>query len=95
MATRIHVTAVRGVTPADVRAMVLSEGMMLVIGGLVIGAGCAFIAITPVLMDRAQALPWTNLLGLIAGVLLTGVLASLAAIRMTSRTSITAAIKSE
>jgi putative ABC transport system permease protein len=84
-----------GFTPADVRAMVLSEGMMLVIGGLVIGAGCAFIAITPVLMDRAQALPWASLIGLIIGVLVTGMLASLAAIRITSRTPITAAIKGE
>ena len=70
-----------GFTPADVRAMVLAEGMMLVISGLAIGAGCAVIAITPVLMDRAQALPWASLIGLIVGVMLTGALASLAALR--------------
>jgi hypothetical protein len=69
--------------------------MMLVGGGLLIGAGCAFIAIMPVLMDRAGALPWANLIGLIVGVMATGMLASLAAIRITSRTPITAAIKGE
>jgi putative ABC transport system permease protein len=84
-----------GFSAADVRAMVLSEGMLLVIGGLLIGAGCAFIAIMPVLMNRAGALPWGSLIGLIVGVILTGMLASLAAIRMASKTPITAAIKGE
>ncbi|HWI18528.1 MAG TPA: FtsX-like permease family protein [Vicinamibacterales bacterium] len=84
-----------GFTPADVRAMVLSEGMMLVAGGLLIGAGCALVAIMPAVLDRAQALPWGSLIGLVVGVMLTGMLASLAAIRMTSRTPITAAIKGE
>lgn len=84
-----------GFTPANVRAMVLSEGMMLVAGGLLIGAGCAFVAIMPAVLDRAQALPWGSLIGLIAGVMLTGMLASLAAIRITSGTPITAAIKGE
>jgi len=84
-----------GFTPNDVRMMVLSEGAMLVLGGLLIGAGCAFIAIAPVLMNRAQALPWASLIGLIAGVMLTGLLASLAAIHITSNTPVTAAIKGE
>jgi putative ABC transport system permease protein len=84
-----------GFSPADVRNMVLSEGMALVAGGLLIGAGCAVIAIIPALRDRAQSLPLTNLVGLMAAVLLTGVVASLLAIRLTSHTPITAAIKSE
>lgn len=84
-----------GFTPANVRTMVLSEGMMLVAGGLLIGAGCAFVAIMPAVLDRAQSLPWMTLLGLIGGVMLTGMLASLAAIRITSQTPITAAIKGE
>ncbi|MFM8536150.1 MAG: FtsX-like permease family protein, partial [Acidimicrobiia bacterium] len=84
-----------GFTPADVRTMVLAEGLTLVIGGLAIGAGCAFIAITPVLMERAQALPWASVIGLIVGVVVTGSLASLAAIHMTARVPITAAIKGE
>ena len=84
-----------GFSPADVRSMVLSEGIALVGGGLLIGAGCAVIAIIPAVRDRAQSLPLANLVGLIAAVLLTGVIASLLAIRLTSRPSITTAIKSE
>jgi len=74
---------------------VLAEGLTLVIGGLTIGAGCAFIAITPVLMERAQALPWASVIGLLVGVVITGSLASLAAIHITTRVPITAAIKGE
>ena len=84
-----------GYSPADIRAMVLSEGLALVGGGLLIGAGCAIVAIAPALGDRAQALPVGNLLGLLAAVLLTGVIASLLAIRLTSQASITSAIKGE
>jgi ABC-type antimicrobial peptide transport system permease subunit len=84
-----------GYSPADVRGMVLSEGMALVGGGLLIGAGCALVAIAPALRDRAQALPVANQVGLVAAVLVTGVVASLIAIRLTARTSITAAIKAE
>jgi len=68
---------------------------MLVTTGLLIGAGCAFIAILPVLLARAQALPWASLTGLLIGVMLTGLLASLAAIRMTSAIPVTVAIKGE
>jgi hypothetical protein len=84
-----------GYSPADVRGMVLSEGIALVGGGLLIGAGCALVAIAPALRDRAQSLPVANLVGLVAAVLVTGVVASLIAIRLTARTSITAAIKAE
>lgn len=84
-----------GFTPANVRAMVLSEGMMLVAGGLLIGAGCALVAIMPVVLNRGQALPWASLIGLIASVMATGMLASLAALRLTSRIPVTAAIKGE
>ena len=84
-----------GFSPADVRNMVLSEGLALIGGGLLIGAGCAIVAIVPALRDRAQSLPLANLLGLLAAVLATGVVASLLAIRLTSRAAITTAIKSE
>jgi putative ABC transport system permease protein len=84
-----------GFSPANVRSMVLSEGMALVFGGLLLGAGCALVAITPALRDRAQAVPWASLLGLVTGVAITGLMASLLAIRLTSNTSVTSAIKSE
>ena len=84
-----------GFSAADIRGMVLSEGLALVGGGLFLGAGCALVAIAPALRDRAQALPLTNLLGLVAAVLVTAVLASSLAIRLTSRAAITTAIKGE
>jgi putative ABC transport system permease protein len=84
-----------GYSPADVRGMVLSEGMALVAGGLLLGAGCAVVAILPALADRAQSLPLASLGGLLVAVLATGAIASLFAIRLTSTTSVVEAIKSE
>jgi hypothetical protein len=75
--------------------MVLSEGLALVAGGLLLGAGCAIVAIVPALRDRAQTLPIASLVGLVAAVVATGMVASLLAIRLTSHASITSAIKSE
>jgi ABC-type lipoprotein release transport system permease subunit len=84
-----------GFSPANVRSMVLSEGMGLVAGGLLLGAGCALVAITPALRDRAQSIPWAGLAGLLVGVVITGLMASLVAIKLTSNTPVTTAIKSE
>ena len=84
-----------GYSPANIRGMVLSEGMFLVTGGLALGAGCAIVAIIPALRDRAQALPLVNLGGLLIAVFVTGAIASLFAIRLTSRTPVVEAIKSE
>ncbi|MBY0492576.1 MAG: ABC transporter permease [Cyanobacteria bacterium] len=84
-----------GYSPADVRSMVLSEGLALVTGGLLLGAGCAIVAIVPALRDRAQSVPLINLGGLLLAVFVTGAIAALAAIRITSRTPVLTAIKSE
>jgi putative ABC transport system permease protein len=84
-----------GYSPGDIRAMVLSEGMILVTSGLALGAGCAIVAIAPALRDRAQSLPLVSLGGLLVAVLVTGAIASLFAIRLTSATPVVEAIKSE
>jgi putative ABC transport system permease protein len=84
-----------GYSPADVRRMVLSEGMALVTGGLLLGAGCASVAILPALRDRAQSLPLVSLGGLLIAVFATGMVVSLFAIRLTAGTPVVAAIKSE
>jgi putative ABC transport system permease protein len=84
-----------GFAQRDIRHMVLSEGMALVAGGLLLGAGCAAIAILPALRDRGQALPLSSIGGLIAGVMITGAMASLLAVHLTSRTPVVAAIKAE
>jgi len=84
-----------GYAPADVRRMVLSEGLILVAGGLLLGAGCAVVAILPALSDRAQSLPLASLAALMAGVVVTGAFASLVAIHLTTRLPIVSALKAE
>jgi hypothetical protein len=84
-----------GYSPSDVRGMVLSEGMALVTGGLLIGTVCAVVAILPALRDRAQSLPLASLGGLLVAVFVTGAIASLFAIRIASRVPVVEAIKSE
>jgi ABC-type antimicrobial peptide transport system permease subunit len=84
-----------GYAPSNVRSMVLSEGLALVLGGLLIGTTCAVIAILPALRDRAQSLPIGSVLTLLVGVGVTGVIASLAAIKLTTRTPVVTALKAE
>lgn len=84
-----------GYSPANVRAMVLSEGAALASGGLLLGAGCAIVAILPALRDRAQSLPLTSLATLLISVLVTGLIASLFAVRVASQTPVVTAIKGE
>jgi ABC-type lipoprotein release transport system permease subunit len=91
----IGLLAAVGYAPANIRSMVLSEGMALVIGGLAIGTVCAIVAIIPALRDRAQALPFGSLALLLVGVTMTGAVASLIAINLTTRTPVVRAIKSE
>ncbi len=84
-----------GYAPSNLRSMVLSEGLALVLGGLLIGTGCAVVAILPALRDRAQSLPLTSLATMLIGVIVTGIAASLVAIHLTTRTPVVRAIKSE
>lgn len=84
-----------GFSPADVRGMVLSESLALVGGGLLLGAVSAIVAVLPALRDRAHAIPIQALAGLLAAVAITGVLASLFAVRIAHRTPVLSAIKSE
>lgn len=84
-----------GFTPANVRGMVLSEGLALVVGGTLLGAACAIVAVWPAIQDRAQAVPLGSLSALLAAVIATGVLSSLFAVRLASATPVVRAIKSE
>ena len=64
----IGLLAAVGYAPSNVRGMVLSEGLALVLGGLSIGTVCAVIAILPALRDRAQSMPIGSLATLLIGV---------------------------
>ncbi len=84
-----------GFMPGDLRVMVLSESLTLVLGGVVLGTLSALVAVFPALQSRAQALPFGELAALLAGVILTGLLSSLLAVKMASGTRIVEALKSE
>jgi ABC-type lipoprotein release transport system permease subunit len=84
-----------GYSPSHIRHMVLSEGMAMVLGGVLIGTVSAAVAILPALRDRAQSLPLTSLAMVLLGVTITGAVASLVAVNLTTRTPIVRAIKSE
>lgn len=84
-----------GFTPANIRGMVLSEGLALVVGGTLLGATCALVAVWPAMQERAQAVPMGGLFALLAAVVATGVVSSLFAVRLASATPVVQAIKSE
>jgi len=84
-----------GYAPSNVRSMVLSEGLALVLGGLLLGTACALIAILPALRDRSQSLPIGSVVTLLVGVVVTGSIASLVAIKLTTRTPVVTALKAE
>jgi len=84
-----------GYEPAHLRRLVLSESAALVVGGVLIGTVSAALAVAPAIVERAQALPLAALAGVLAAVLVVGLLASLAALRLATRTSVVGAIRSE
>jgi putative ABC transport system permease protein len=84
-----------GFMPGDLRVLVLSESLTLVLGGVALGTVAAIVAILPALQDRAQALPIGELAVLLTGVIVTGVLSSLLAVKMATATRIVEALKSE
>jgi ABC-type lipoprotein release transport system permease subunit len=84
-----------GFMPGDLRVLVLSESLTLVLGGVALGTVAAIVAILPALRDRAQALPIGELAVLLTGVIVTGVLSSLLAVKMATATRIVDGLKSE
>ncbi|HUP40764.1 MAG TPA: FtsX-like permease family protein [Vicinamibacterales bacterium] len=84
-----------GYTQSDFLTMVVAENVLLLIGGLLIGALCALIAIAPTLLDRGGRLPLDTLALLLAGVLGTGLLASLGATIAALRSPLLSALRAE
>jgi ABC-type antimicrobial peptide transport system permease subunit len=74
---------------------VTAESLLLVVVGLAVGTVAALVAIAPVVVERADTLPFGNLALLIAAVVITGFLSSLAAVRLATRVSTVEALKSE
>jgi putative ABC transport system permease protein len=84
-----------GYRQRDFLTMVVAENVLLLVGGLAIGAFCALIAIAPVFLDRGGRLPITTLSLLLLGVLGTGLLASLGATAAALRSPLLAALRNE
>lgn len=75
--------------------MVLAESAALVVGGLLLGASAAALAIAPAIAERGQALPLGALGAVLAAVAVAGLLSSLAALGVVTRVPVVSAIKNE
>jgi hypothetical protein len=84
-----------GYTQSDFLTMVVAENVLLLIGGLIIGTVSALIAIAPAFLDRGGRLPFETLALLLAGVLGTGLLASLGATVAALRSPLLSALRAE
>jgi ABC-type lipoprotein release transport system permease subunit len=80
---------------ADFFTIVIAENVLLLVCGLVGGTLCALIAIAPVFMDRSGRLPISTVGALLFVVLMTGLLASLAATVAAVRAPLLPALRAE
>jgi putative ABC transport system permease protein len=76
-------------------AMVMAESLVLLSAGLAAGLLAAVLAILPALVARGGALPVVPTGALLAGVLLAGLVSSLAATRAASTGPLLKALRSE
>ena len=77
------------------RTLVTAETLLLVVVGLAIGTISALVAVAPAVMERSHTLPFANLALPLAAVVATGLLSSLAAVRLATGISTVEALKSE
>ncbi|HEV2828378.1 MAG TPA: ABC transporter permease [Pyrinomonadaceae bacterium] len=75
--------------------MVVAENSLLLFSGLITGAGCALLAIAPVLFSHHAQLPGVSLGMLLLGVLLSGLTASLVGTWAALRSPLLAALRAE
>jgi ABC-type lipoprotein release transport system permease subunit len=77
-------------------AMVVAENVLLLVAGLTAGALSAALAIAPAVAERGSRLPFTSGSALLMiGVLVTGLLASIIAMRAATRMPLLASLRSE
>jgi putative ABC transport system permease protein len=84
-----------GYRPQHLATMVMAENVLLLLLGLVTGTACALLAIAPAVLLRGGRLPAASLSLLLAGVLVTGIGASLAATAAALRSPLLMALRSE
>jgi putative ABC transport system permease protein len=79
----------------QVEWMLLAETLLLLAGGLALGTICAALAVLPALLARGGAIPWSGIAALIAAILVSGIAASLLAVRAATRTPLLEALRTE
>ena len=84
-----------GYQQSDFLVMSMAENLALLVAGLLTGAASAFLATAPVVWDRGGQLPGTLVLGLLGGVLVVGLFASLSATVATLRSPLLPALREE
>jgi putative ABC transport system permease protein len=84
-----------GYRQTHLQRMVIAENVFLLFSGILIGAVCALIAIAPAFFERGGHLPDPSLALLLLAVPLTGMLASLAAVRAVGRAPVLETLRSE
>lgn len=75
--------------------IVLAENAVLLGAGLVAGTVCALVAIAPAWLERGEGLPILSLAGLLASVVAVGVVASLAATVVATRSPLLRSLRTE
>jgi ABC-type antimicrobial peptide transport system permease subunit len=75
--------------------LLLSENGLLLLLGLGVGAAAALLAVAPHLVGGGGAVPWPDLLGMLAVVLLVGLLVAAAALAATLRAPLVPALRRE
>jgi putative ABC transport system permease protein len=84
-----------GYTPRHLATMVASENLFLLLRGSAIGAASALLAILPAIASRGWRLPSSSVGWLLLAVLLAGLVASLLATCVASRTPLLETLRSE
>lgn len=84
-----------GFSGGRVMRLVLVENCVLLVVGLVLGSGCALLAMTPHLQKTGADVPWGSLMLIVVGVYLTGMIAAWFAVREAIRTPVLSTLRSE
>jgi ABC-type antimicrobial peptide transport system permease subunit len=84
-----------GFTPANMRTLVLSESLLLVGAGLLLGSITAVIAVVPALAERATAVPVGYLGALLLTVTTTALVSSILAARVATAPTVVSALKND
>jgi ABC-type antimicrobial peptide transport system permease subunit len=84
-----------GFRERGVAMLVLWESALILLWGLLIGAGSAILAASAALFQRGMELPWGSLASLLAVVFITGLVAAGFAVRAAVRLPIVATLRGE